>query len=328
MFFQELKMVRRRVRTATSFRARDLWHGGEDTDFTLEVYRLVPEDSQEALPGWLYGGPEVYGLRSEIDGLDRPLPEALSELWSTGRVQPGDLPGLLHAMEPQLTAPDFQPVLHRQFGRWLAILMPVGLLALWGFFVARDRYHRAVDAIYDARPSAEAFLAQPWTEGQIVVGLQGGLPLAGRLDETFQATAPRGVSAPLATDSRLGWTRAGAGYRPVLMAANAYFPRPGLLEVTLGSVLRLDEVGAPAELVDRLRREAPDIDLSLVLCQGWRSEPAPGGTALPIALALIAFVSLTGALVCAIVVPVFAVRKRRRHRQMDWALARLGGFRG
>jgi hypothetical protein len=153
------KFVRLRLRTAERFQAADPWNGRRPSEFSIEVSANVPAHLRERSPRWMWAGPEVYGLRSEIDGVERPLPEALTELWSSRRVPASALPALLREMEPTLHQPDFQPILHRQFGRWLAILLPIALLSFWGFVVTRASYYQAASAALRASQSGGALAA-------------------------------------------------------------------------------------------------------------------------------------------------------------------------
>jgi hypothetical protein len=69
-------------------------------------------------------------LRSEIDGVERWLPDSLSELWRCKRVSAEALPQLLKEAEPTLKRGDYVVVL-RNKARWL--LVAINSLILLGF---------------------------------------------------------------------------------------------------------------------------------------------------------------------------------------------------
>lgn len=102
-----------RVRTEASFTAEDPWNQNRRTAFTVEAYLLVipgtaPPVGAKPLSGYL------YGIRSELDGGEHMLPEALSELWRTNRLAAEALPRLLKQMQPKLKAWDYRPILHNK----------------------------------------------------------------------------------------------------------------------------------------------------------------------------------------------------------------------
>jgi hypothetical protein len=102
-----------RVRTEASFTAEDPWNQNRRTAFTVEAYLLVirgtpPPVGAKPLSGYL------YGIRSELDGGEHMLPEALSELWRTNRIAAETLPRLLKLMQPKLKAWDYRPILHNK----------------------------------------------------------------------------------------------------------------------------------------------------------------------------------------------------------------------
>ena len=61
----------------------------------------------------------MFGIRSEIDGEERLLPESLSELWLTKRIPAESLPRLLCLMQPSLKKNDYRPILHNHTYLWL-----------------------------------------------------------------------------------------------------------------------------------------------------------------------------------------------------------------
>ena len=68
----------------------------------------APPPGTKSLAGYL------YGIRSEIDGAEHMLPEALVELWHTNRISAEALPRLLLQMQPTLKAWDYRPFLRNK----------------------------------------------------------------------------------------------------------------------------------------------------------------------------------------------------------------------
>ena len=102
-----------RVRTEASFTAEDPWNQNYRTAFTIEAYMLMfpgtaPAPGTKPLAGYL------YGIRSELDGREHMLPEALSELWRTNQITAEALPRLLKQMQPKLKAWDYRPILRNK----------------------------------------------------------------------------------------------------------------------------------------------------------------------------------------------------------------------
>jgi len=107
MYLRSLAPVR--VKTETSFTAEDPWNGNRRTPFTVEAYLktykgIAPRGGKKPA-----GAVFFYGVRSELDGVERMLPSAMSELWSEKRVATEALPRLLKAMEPSLKKSDYGP---------------------------------------------------------------------------------------------------------------------------------------------------------------------------------------------------------------------------
>jgi hypothetical protein len=104
------------VRSAGGFAAPDPWNENRRTDFTIEVYILVDEDPLKGVmtpikpirkDPWSWG---VFGIKSEIDGQERMLPESLAELWRTQRIPAEALPRLLQQMQSSLKPRDYEPL--------------------------------------------------------------------------------------------------------------------------------------------------------------------------------------------------------------------------
>jgi hypothetical protein len=107
MYLKSLAPVR--VKTETGFTAEDPWNGNRRTPFTLEAYiktykGLAPRNGKIPKGAVLF-----YGVRSELDGVERMLPSAMSELWAQKRVATEALPRLVNAMEPILKKADYGP---------------------------------------------------------------------------------------------------------------------------------------------------------------------------------------------------------------------------
>ena len=126
------KQVRRRVRSEGGFTAPDPWNGNRRTEFTIEVYKMLDPHSPRGTggkDGWFWG-PPLFGIKSEIDGRQRMLPESLVELWRTHRIPPEALPRLLWQMQSSLKQGDYAPTLRSKGIQWL-----VGVTALFAICV-------------------------------------------------------------------------------------------------------------------------------------------------------------------------------------------------
>ena len=85
---------RAHVKTEASFAAQDPWNENRRASFTIESYVRL--------------GRYLYGIRSEVDGIERMLPECLECLWRSNRVPAESLPRLLKEMQPMLKKTDFR----------------------------------------------------------------------------------------------------------------------------------------------------------------------------------------------------------------------------
>jgi hypothetical protein len=111
----------RHLRTAAVFAAADPWHGDQLTTFALEAYASGSTKRDGPRPP----RPSIYGLRSEIYGWERPLPESLVELWTTAQIAAEMLPYLLAGLRPRPMAADRRPMLHDRFLPFLGPLAGV-----------------------------------------------------------------------------------------------------------------------------------------------------------------------------------------------------------
>ena len=129
------KLAPRRARTEARFQGVDPWNGDAPAEISIEAYYYVPEHVREASAPWRWCDTPLYALRSEIDGAERFLPEALSGLWREGKIPAEALPGLLQELEPELVEEDFQPLARVRTERWLAVLSTVVVLGILGLLV-------------------------------------------------------------------------------------------------------------------------------------------------------------------------------------------------
>lgn len=135
--FARAKLVPRRIRTEARFQAADPWNGNAPAEISIETYYHVPAHVREIPSPCRWDCNPLYALRSEIDGVERFLPDALSHLWIAGKMPAEALPGLLREMEPDLAKADFRPLMEATTERrWTAVLLAVllaavGLLMTW-----------------------------------------------------------------------------------------------------------------------------------------------------------------------------------------------------
>ena len=139
------RYIARYLRTLETFRARDPWNQDRETTFEIVEYVMMPEAFKRAVDSRLFQ--RRFGLQSEIDGVERLLPDSLVYLWKTGMAGTGfvlstpsqSLPQLLKLLEPRLYGTDYIPMLeHLCRRRWL-FWMGFGLLFLvpiWSLTVA------------------------------------------------------------------------------------------------------------------------------------------------------------------------------------------------
>jgi hypothetical protein len=121
-----------RVKTATSFTAEDPWNQGHRSSFKLEEYLLMLSGSTVTESTKATGTDFLRAIRSEADGVERRLPDSLSELWRSKRVPAEALPRLLKEAEPSLKSGDYAVVL-RNKARWL--LAAINTCICMGFVV-------------------------------------------------------------------------------------------------------------------------------------------------------------------------------------------------
>jgi len=300
----------RRLRTVDSFEAADPWNGGAPAAFDLDLHRMVPKGAGEGVE-W---GKEVHALRSKLDGVDRFLPESLTELWKTGRAPAGALPRLLAEIQPSLRSGDFVPLLHLRAHRWMAAFL--ALVALAGLVVT-VRASGSGGRRTSRLPLAE-WLARPAADGEDLV-TDRPVPIAGTMKVAFTPTPPTNLFAYPADDRFvLCWFPAGGGHR-LLLAAEDQLPELPQLPFT-GVTLEPQSIGVPEAALAELRARVPGLDTRLVTAHSWTWTDirTPQDTALLYGGALI-LASGAGA---AIIYLVVALPQARRRRQMAWLVAR------
>lgn len=312
-------LVPRRLRTEARFQAPDPVYGNRDTEFSIESYIYVLEHADERSSLWRAGNTPVFGLRSEIDGAERFLPDSLSHLWRSGRVPPEALPGLLQEIAPRLRKSDYLPMLYRR-SRRLAIFGGFLLLLLIGFLLTWPRGTTPASTL-DAM-SAEEWLAGPPGEPGRWLRLRDELPVEGRLEESVSVQVPKVLQASPALSWQLGWVRGAEGPRLALLVKEG----PPLPVEPHSVVWTPEELGVPGEAVERAKAQMPDLDTTRILAYGWQVRYGKAGFPF---LPLVLGISLAaGLLTCLLFLPLIVTRWNRRKRQMEWALARLGGGHG
>jgi hypothetical protein len=314
--FVIIRFAPQRVRTAASFHAPDPWNAQRPTTFTIEVYKLVPRGGRA--PHARPSPTDLYGIRSEIDGVERMLPEALSELWSTRRITPESLPRLLAELSPNMRKGDIQPLLHTKRHIWTGAifgLLGFGCLAMsvvWGARAYAARGHQP------SRLPIAAWLGRPQVEDEYIQA-EGTVRVEGRQSVDFVPQAmPALIPFPGPNHYSLAWFRAGDGYRVLLQPAGGMSALP---EAPVNGVtLRPAAIGLPAQALADLHKRLPKVDTSFVTCQFWGWDDAystPLGPVFWLALALI--FALGGAVPAIVIVR----QKARRRRQIEWALGRV-----
>ena len=132
MALANIPIYRLKVKTEASFAADDPWNGDRSTTFTIDDY--VRSEHRQVSPDYEPPGRDFERvLRSGIDGVERILPDSLSELWRTQRVPPASLPRLLKVLEPRLEPGDYPVMIKnkvRTFLAWLLAFIYVLTLAL------------------------------------------------------------------------------------------------------------------------------------------------------------------------------------------------------
>lgn len=125
------------MRSGGRFTAPDPWNRNRRTDFTIEVYKMLPPEAPPVTSvkdSWFWNGLPVFGIKSEIDGKERRLPESLVELWRTHRIPAEALPRLLWQMQSSLKPGDYQPTMRSNGLYWSsAVFALFFILVVFGF---------------------------------------------------------------------------------------------------------------------------------------------------------------------------------------------------
>lgn len=317
--FARVKLVPRRLRTEARFQAPDPVYGNQATEFSIESYIYVPEHADERSPLWRAGNYPVFALRSEIDGGERFLPDSLSHLWRNGQAPPEALPGLLQEIAPRLRKSDYMPMLIER-SRRLKIFGALLLLLLIGFLLTWPRGTTPASSTEDM--TAEEWLASSPGEPGRWLRLRGELPVEGRLEDGFAAQAPDVLQAPPASSWQLGWVRGSEGHRLALLVKDG----PPLPIEPHSVMWTPEELGVPAAAVEQAKAQVPDLDTGRILAAGWQVRYGKAG--FPFLPILLGTALAAGVLTCVLILPLVLARWNRRKRQMEWALARLGGAHG
>jgi hypothetical protein len=123
-----------RLRTLGHFAAIDPWLGNRPTEFSVEEYVMMPAGSVQAIDSVLYA--HRIGIRSEIDGSERLIPESLYELWKRGQVPGARVPILAQAIAPRVLKEDLNLILDKSAAKsLLTVVIAVFVLisAILGF---------------------------------------------------------------------------------------------------------------------------------------------------------------------------------------------------
>lgn len=265
--FVRVKLIARRIRTAESFEALDPWNEGRPASFRLEVYKMFPEhvtDPRDFRDGTMYtwGAKALYGIRSEIDGVERMLPTFLGDAWTAGKVPSSWLPELLFRSAPGLKAADFRPVSGTVARRAALAGAVVALAGGIGLALAGGNVPKVQVAIV----TTDAWLAAPATVGQSWA-VNGMVPLAGKEPTPPGFVVPEEVAKIAGPAFHLAWTRTPSGHRALLLPDRGY-ERGGAAELGWSVALAPEEVGL-AEALRRIRARVPDLDTSTVTASRW-----------------------------------------------------------
>jgi hypothetical protein len=122
-----------RVKTAARFTAQDPWNQNRPTSFKLEEYLQMMKDTPLPETTKATGTDFRRALVSEADGVQRWLPDSLSELWRKGLVSSEALPRLLKDAEPTLKSSDYTVVL-RNKALWIMVAIRTLVCAGVGLF--------------------------------------------------------------------------------------------------------------------------------------------------------------------------------------------------
>jgi hypothetical protein len=123
------------VRTEGRFVAPDPWNGGRSTEWSIEGYLHVPDHWQGLPASAMKKKSASYAIRSEIDGVERFLPDSLGHLVRTSAVPPAALPELLRELEPECKEVDYKPMLRMNIRRNIRIYTGVAIVCLIWWYI-------------------------------------------------------------------------------------------------------------------------------------------------------------------------------------------------
>lgn len=315
--FVVIRFTPMRVRTIGTFRAPDPWNRGQVTDFNLEAYKMVPKGTRRPEDSW--GGKELYGIRSELDGAERLLPDSLGVLAVEEKVPKPALPRLLFDITPSLKKGDFNPIwsskIHYFIGAFFGIVA-AACLAMGGSVL--------VDAGAGAghvpvRTELATWLARPEVDEENVI-TERAAKLEGTMRADFAPVVPpEALTYPSPDGSYdFAWIRSARGHR--LLLVPAALAASGSASVT-GVTMRRAALGVPDATFGKLRARVPDLESDFVTCVFWSWKDGYESAGLGAAFwGILAAISVLGG---GIPVLVMVLRKGRRRRQMQWALGRV-----
>ncbi len=320
--FVSVKLIPRRMRTREEMEARDPWNGDRPASFRVEVYKLIPAhvtDPREWRDGTVHtmGSKELFGIRSEADGVERMLPTFLADAYAAGHVPAELLPGLLARVEPELVGTDFRPLPGGGALRLAAAGLVVALLGGAGLAALGGSAPRSMLRVVEAG----AWLAGPVAVGE-TYAVGGMVPLEGREPAPASLVVPEEVVRATGRAFRIGWARAGAGHRALLLPERTY-ERGGAVDLGYVVVKSPVELGLVSSL-QGLRARIPDLDTASVSCSRWVESARRGaGEPLRIASLLLLLVGVPTALGCGL---AWLASEPRRRRNRAFAERFLGGI--
>ncbi|HEV8269230.1 MAG TPA: hypothetical protein VGR00_13385 [Thermoanaerobaculia bacterium] len=319
-----MKLVARRIRTAATFEAPDPWNGGRTAPFSVEVYKMLPahlRDPRDWRDGTIHtmGAPALYGIRSEIDGVERRLPTFLGDLFESASVPPTRLPELLRRAEPELAPKDFKFLPRPWTKKAAGISLTVALAGLLAFLAVSGP---ALNATLASRPrtgTLEAWASAPLAPGDTWI-LSGMVPIEARQEIAGPLKVPDSVRRAAGSPWFLAVAKAGAAHRAFLVPARHY-ERDGAIEIGYAVVKSPRDLGIASD-VDRLRARFGDLDTATVTCSRWVAASAPPPAVLGRALSLVA--ALAGFCGAASFGLAWAASAPRRRRNRELAERLLG----
>ena len=320
-----------RVRTLSRFRAAHPWFDNQPTDWSLDVYKMVPEYiAENAAPIAATPAPagdltpsDYLGIRAELDGQYHILPGSLAGLWKTKQVGTEDLPGLLRAVEPRLEQSDFSPLTNSRFYLWFAAGFPIFLLILSAVFGGLMTGNTASYAEQQGQKTTNAaWFAQPMREGQFVNGDNGVVP-EGIFELSAPVKFPDGVQGFSTSGYVLGWFRAAGGERRLMLIDERMAAAPSSF-LLYGTTLSPATLGIGEDVLKQVRAKAPNVDTTQILCFGALRRVGAGEKiktifASPFSVEHIFLLALP--LIGLFPLGTLLYLRGRRRRQTNWLLA-------